>query len=44
VFFLKELPLSGTNKIDRERLREWVATGASQQVSGKILARDRKDS
>jgi acyl-CoA synthetase (AMP-forming)/AMP-acid ligase II len=24
VFFLKQLPLAGTNKIDRERLREWV--------------------
>jgi len=28
VFFLKELPLAGTNKIDRERLRNWVAEGA----------------
>jgi acyl-CoA synthetase (AMP-forming)/AMP-acid ligase II len=28
VFFLKELPLAGTNKIDRERLRQWVAAGA----------------
>jgi acyl-CoA synthetase (AMP-forming)/AMP-acid ligase II len=28
VFFLKELPLSGTNKIDREHLRHWVAEGA----------------
>ena len=27
VFFLEELPLSGTNKIDRERLRLWVADG-----------------
>jgi len=27
VFFLKELPLAGTNKIDRERLRNWVANG-----------------
>ncbi len=25
VFFLQQLPLAGTNKIDRERLREWVA-------------------
>jgi acyl-CoA synthetase (AMP-forming)/AMP-acid ligase II len=25
VFFLKELPLAGTNKIDRDRLRQWVA-------------------
>ena len=28
VFFLSELPLSGTNKIDRERLRRLVAEGA----------------
>ena len=28
VFFLKELPLSGTNKIDRDRLRRWVEEGA----------------
>jgi len=27
VFFLDELPLAGTNKIDKERLREWVAKG-----------------
>lgn len=27
VFFLKELPLAGTNKIDREKLRNWVAKG-----------------
>jgi acyl-CoA synthetase (AMP-forming)/AMP-acid ligase II len=27
VFFLKELPLAGTNKIDREHLRRWVADG-----------------
>ena len=25
VFFLQQLPLAGTNKIDKERLREWVA-------------------
>ncbi len=29
VFVLKELPLAGTNKIDRERLRRWVAEGVS---------------
>jgi acyl-CoA synthetase (AMP-forming)/AMP-acid ligase II len=28
VFFLRRLPLAGTNKIDKERLREWVAGGA----------------
>ena len=33
VFFLKELPLSGTNKIDRERLREWVARGSPKSVT-----------
>jgi len=27
VFFLPELPLAGTNKIDKERLRAWVADG-----------------
>ena len=32
VFFVEELPLSGTNKIDRERLRQWVANGAPRQA------------
>ena len=27
VFFLERLPLAGTNKVDRERLRKWVAEG-----------------
>src|SRR5215813_6599322 len=27
VFFLDQLPLAGTNKVDKERLREWVAKG-----------------
>jgi len=27
IFFLGQLPLAGTNKIDRERLRLWVADG-----------------
>lgn len=27
VFFLQQLPLAGTNKIDRQRLRAWVADG-----------------
>ena len=27
VFFLQQLPLAGTNKIDRDRLRTWVANG-----------------
>lgn len=34
VFFLQELPLAGTNKIDRERLRKWVAEGAPARVMG----------
>ena len=28
VFFLQQLPLTGTNKIDKERLKEWVADGS----------------
>ncbi len=28
VFFLDQLPLSGTNKVDREQLRRWVAKAA----------------
>jgi acyl-CoA synthetase (AMP-forming)/AMP-acid ligase II len=27
VFFLDQLPLAGTNKIDQQRLRQWVADG-----------------
>ena len=27
VFFLEQLPLAGTNRIDRNKLREWVAAG-----------------
>jgi acyl-CoA synthetase (AMP-forming)/AMP-acid ligase II len=27
VFFLEHFPLAGTNKVDRERLRKWVAEG-----------------
>lgn len=27
VFFLEQLPLAGTNKIDQQRLRQWVAEG-----------------
>jgi acyl-CoA synthetase (AMP-forming)/AMP-acid ligase II len=33
VFFLQQLPLAGTNKIDKERLREWVATGGDMSQS-----------
>jgi acyl-coenzyme A synthetase/AMP-(fatty) acid ligase len=28
VFFLHQLPLAGTNKIDQQQLRSWVAAGA----------------
>jgi long-chain acyl-CoA synthetase len=34
VLFLPRLPLAGTNKIDKKRLRQWVADGA---VSDKII-------
>jgi acyl-CoA synthetase (AMP-forming)/AMP-acid ligase II len=44
VFFLEELPLSGTNKIDRELLRNWVAGGAIEPVPGTGLSPDRKSS
>ena len=27
-FFLDQLPLAGTNKIDQQRLRQWVADGS----------------
>jgi len=33
VFFLQQLPLAGTNKIDKERLREWVAKGSFPETS-----------
>jgi acyl-CoA synthetase (AMP-forming)/AMP-acid ligase II len=33
VFFLKELPLAGTNKIDRDQMRQWVADGTLNAVS-----------
>ena len=39
VFFLKELPLSGTNKIDRERLRQWVTEGANEKVRDTFFSR-----
>jgi long-chain acyl-CoA synthetase len=31
VFFLKQLPLAGTNKVDREGLRQWVEEGTLHQ-------------
>jgi long-chain acyl-CoA synthetase len=33
VFLLPQLPLAGTNKVDRERLRRWVAAGARTPVT-----------
>ncbi len=33
VFLLKELPLAGTNKIDRDKLRQWVAEGTLKHVT-----------
>jgi len=34
VFFLDQLPLAGTNKIDRQKLRNWVAGGTLRAVTG----------
>jgi len=31
VFFLEQLPLAGTNKIDRAQLRAWVAAGSFER-------------
>jgi acyl-CoA synthetase (AMP-forming)/AMP-acid ligase II len=33
VFLLNQLPLAGTNKIDRERLRQWVAKGGRKSAT-----------
>jgi len=33
VFFLERFPLAGTNKVDRERLRKWVAEGILTSVT-----------
>jgi long-chain acyl-CoA synthetase len=33
IFFLDQLPLSGTNKVDREQLRRLVAEGAARPVT-----------
>jgi long-chain acyl-CoA synthetase len=35
VFFLDQLPLSGTNKVDREQLRRLVAEGDRKRVTGE---------
>ncbi|MGH8634425.1 MAG: class I adenylate-forming enzyme family protein [Burkholderiales bacterium] len=37
VFFLKELPLAGTNKIHKERLRQWVADGTLRAVTSDAV-------
>ena len=34
VYFLKQLPLAGTNKVDRPLLRKWVAEGALESGAG----------
>ena len=36
VFFLEQLPLSGTNKVDRGRLRQLVAEGAARPVTRDV--------
>jgi len=33
VFFLDQFPLAGTNKVDRERLKNWVADGTPRPVT-----------
>ena len=35
VFFLDQLPLAGTNKIDQRTLRNWVAGGTPRPVTGE---------
>jgi acyl-CoA synthetase (AMP-forming)/AMP-acid ligase II len=35
VFFLDQLPLAGTNKIDRAKLRAWVAAGRMESERQK---------
>jgi long-chain acyl-CoA synthetase len=35
VFFLERMPLAGTNKIDQQQLRKWVAEGALEQQQAK---------
>jgi long-chain acyl-CoA synthetase len=35
IFFLDQLPLSGTNKVDREQLRRLVAEGDRKRVTGE---------
>ena len=35
VFFVDQLPLAGTNKIDQQQLRKWVAEGALEQQQAK---------
>jgi long-chain acyl-CoA synthetase len=35
VFFLERMPLAGTNKIDQQQLRKWVAEGVLEQQHAK---------
>jgi len=39
VFFLRELPLAGTNKIDKERLRQWVADGTLRAATSDAVTK-----
>jgi acyl-CoA synthetase (AMP-forming)/AMP-acid ligase II len=32
VFFVDQLPLAGTNKIDQKQLRQWVAEGTLEKT------------
>ena len=35
VYFLDQLPLAGTNKIDQQRLRQWVTDGTLDKIIGQ---------
>ena len=35
VFFLEQLPLAGTNKIDQKQLRQWVADGTLERTQDR---------
>jgi long-chain acyl-CoA synthetase len=38
VFFVEQLPLAGTNKIDQKQLRQWVADGTLEQSAPATVA------
>jgi acyl-CoA synthetase (AMP-forming)/AMP-acid ligase II len=38
VFLMKELPLAGTNKIDRDKLRQWVADRALTSEQQRVTS------